>query len=293
MKIQLLDLDINKARRPFPNLALMKLSAFHKARRDEVYLNFPLVAADKTYASCVFTWRSKELPEGYIKGGSGLNSETLPDDIEHIKPDYSLYPNTNFSMGFTSRGCIRHCPFCAVPEKEGSIKAWAKVGEFYDPSYPKIVLLDNNLLASPIWRETLIDLSKLPVEVDINQGLDIRLLNTENLYWLKQLRMKTWRFAFDDLAYEDAVRQGLRLLKQQGIPMSKISFYVLVGFNNGNDSAIERMQILQSYGVSTYPMIYKDKSGHEPNVKYDWHGELKWRGARQNLRKFLRLVGRI
>ena len=116
MRILLADLDISNRRRPFPNLALMKLSAYHKARGDEVFLNFPLCQPDITYASCIFSWHKPNLIEqSVIAGGSGIDLDTwLPNEVEHIMPDYSLYPNIDFSMGFTSRGCIRDCPFCLV-----------------------------------------------------------------------------------------------------------------------------------------------------------------------------------
>jgi hypothetical protein len=129
-----MDLDIIKQRHPSPNLALMKLSAYHKARGDEVYLNFPLQQPDITYASCVFSWNAKRrasVPDEAIVGGSGIDLKAeLPPEVEHTKPDYSLYPGINYSMGFTSRGCIRKCPWCIVPEKEGQIKPWSRIYEF-------------------------------------------------------------------------------------------------------------------------------------------------------------------
>ncbi|GAI38731.1 unnamed protein product, partial [marine sediment metagenome] len=154
-----MDLDIIKQRRPFPNLALMKLSAFHKARGDEVYLNFPLERPDITYASCVFTWNKKRIstaPNEAVVGGSGIDLTTeLPPEVEHIMPDYSLYPRVDFSLGFTSRGCIRKCPWCIVPEKEGQIKPRSRIYEFWDRRHRKITLLDNNLLAAPNWQQTM------------------------------------------------------------------------------------------------------------------------------------------
>ncbi|GAJ17604.1 unnamed protein product, partial [marine sediment metagenome] len=162
MKVLLMDLDVIKQRRPSPNLALMKLSAYHKAKGDEVFLNFPLQPPDIAYASCVFTWnagRKTTVPNGAILGGSGidLKAELLPE-VEHIMPDYSLYPSIDSSMGFTSRGCIRNCPWCIVPVKEGQIKPWSRIYEFWDRRHRKITLLDNNLLAAPNWQQTMEDL---------------------------------------------------------------------------------------------------------------------------------------
>jgi len=289
-----MDFDISNRRRAFPNLALMKLSAFHKAKGDEVFLNFPLCQADITYASCVFSWHKPTLIEqSIITGGSGITLDTwLPDGIEHTMPDYSLYPNIDFSMGFTSRGCIRNCPFCLVRQKEGYIKAWANVREFLNPSFKRLVLLDNNLFAAPNCEDTLNDLIGLQVETDFNQGLDIRLLTDRLVDCLKRVKTKIYRFAFDDIAYEKQVRQGMELLLRAGISPRKIAFYVLVGFSQA-DEAIDRMKLLASYGVNVYPMIYKGQDGTEPTVEGKWDGTIFWHGRRNNIRKFLRVVGRL
>lgn len=292
----LLDLDVTRRRRPFPNLALMKLSSYHKAKGDEVFLNFPLYQPDITYASCVFTWNGERgvgLPPDAIIGGSGIDLKVeLPPEVEHIMPDYSLYPNTDFSLGFTSRGCIRRCPWCIVPEKEGQIKPWARIYEFWAREHRKIILLDNTLLAAPNWRLTMDDLLAEGIEVDFNQGLDIRLVNEETVGYLKRVKTRQLRFAFDDIAYENAIRKGIELLRANGIPLSKLSFYVLVGFN-GDDTAVERMKILQPYNVSVYPMIYKGPDGKEPKVLERLGDAIFWRGGRSNLKKFLRVVGRL
>ena len=240
MKVLLMDLDVIKRRRLFPNLALMKLSAYHKARGDEVYLNFPLQHPDITYASCVFSWNAKRrasVPDSAIIGGSGIDLKAeLPPEVEHIMPDYSLYPRVDFSLGFTSRGCIRKCPWCLVPGKEGGIRESAHIYEFWERKHRRIILLDNNLLAAPNWRQTLQDVMTEGLEVDFNQGLDIRLVNADNVRYLKRVKTRQLRFAFDDIAYESAVRRGIKFLLNNGIPSRKLSFYVLVGF--GNDETI-------------------------------------------------------
>ncbi len=296
MKVLLMDLDVSTRRRQFPNLALMKLSAYHKAKGDEVFLNFPLVRSDIIYASCVFPWNTssiKHVPANALLGGSGIDLKaTLPPDVEHITPDYSLYPSVDFSLGFTSRGCIRKCPWCIVPEKEGDIKPVARIYEFWNRRHKKIVLLDNNLLASSNWRQTMDDLIAEGVGVDFNQGLDIRLVNEDNVRYLKRVNVKTLRFAFDHIGYEQTVRKNITSLLRQEFTPRQLSFYVLVGFN-GDETALERMKILASYNVNVFPMIYKGNDGKEPKLNIRWDGNVFWHGARQNLRKFLRVVGRI
>lgn len=294
-KVSLLDLDAEKRRRMFPNLALMKISAAFKRQGWEVFLNFPLCNPDLIYASCVFTWHKPKLMNPSISyGGSGIDYQnTLPDEIEHIMPDYRLYPNCDFSMGFTSRGCPNKCPFCIVPLKEGGIKAHAKISEFYNPAFKKLLLLDNNILAAENWDETADELTKLPVEVDFNQGLDIRRIDNKIVKQLRQMKIKVLRFAFDDISYEYLVRQGIELLLSSGIRPRKISFYVLVGFRK-DDKAIERIKLLQRYGVEVYPMIYRDNSGKEPKLHYDSKEIISFHGVGgNNFRRFLRIIGRL
>ena len=298
MKVNLIDLDVSTRRRAFPNLALMKLSSYHKMRDDEVYLNFPLCQPNIIYASCVFSWNRRQadgkLPATAHKGGAGISPKAeLPYEIEHIKPDYDLYPNWNFSLGFTSRGCSRHCPWCIVPLKEGAIKANARIYEFWDRKHKKIILLDNNLLAAPNWQQTMEDLMAEDIEVDFNQGLDIRLINEKNAEYLKKITAKYLRFSFDDIGYEKAVYTGIAILKEAGIHIRKLSFYVLVGFNKDIRETIERLKILKSYDVDIYPMIYRDKDGKEPVLDGNFKETIFWHGGRNNLRKFLRVAGRL
>lgn len=295
-----LDIDTGRTRRfhPFPNLALMKLSAYHKAKGNDTYLNFPLKEADIAYASCVFTWhrgRVSRVPETCHRGGSGLKLDVeLSPDIEHIMPDYDLYPGVDFSMGFTSRGCPRRCPWCKVPQKEGDIRPAARIYDFWDRRHHKIKLLDNNLLAAPSWRETMNDLLREQLAVDFNQGLDIRLVTDEVAWYLARLRLaeKKLRFAFDDIGYEKDILEGYQLLTQAGVNSRRLSFYVLYGFKE-DDHIIERMNLLASLNVDVYPMGYRDEEGKEPKRRSIFRDTVFWHGAYYNKLKFLRLVGRL
>ena len=216
--VLLVDADSKKG---FPNLALMKLSAWYKREGWHVDLIQglpdapPLHLYDKTYISVIF-FQNKEkaldyalmMPNSEI-GGSGYDlTKTLPDEIEHIKPDYSLY-DLDFSMGFTSRGCIRKCGFCIVPKKEGSIKHHAFVQEFHNLGHTNVMLLDNNFLASPNWKYNLGYINDLGLKVNFNQGLDIRLLDKDKAALLASTKYYSWNFktrslhfAFDDPRHE-------------------------------------------------------------------------------------------
>lgn len=275
-KVLLFDAD-----RKLPNLALMKLSSWHKQKGHEVELNFPLGEYDIVYASCVFTknWdRLRTLPfKDMFFGGTGTPSDVnLADDVEHIMPDYSLYPKMNYSLGFTSRGCIRKCPWCIVPKKEGEIRPHASIYEFWDHRLQKIVLLDNNLLAACNARETLQDLAKERVLVDFNQGLDIRLINEESAGLLKAVRLGRWlRFSFDEPAMESKVRQGIRILKKAGIPPQRLSFYILIGFDTAFDEDMDRLRIIEDYGCDPFIMAYQEINGVKPKVSWDGPGTIK------------------
>jgi len=268
--ILLIDVDST-----IPNLALMKISASHKLHGDQVALNRCSRGfnPEEVHVSCLFSKnRGKALgiPKMFncpVKiGGYGVNNIQLPDRIEHIMPDYKLYPNMDFSMGYTSRGCIRKCPFCKVPSTEGHIRNHASIGEFWNPKHKKVILLDNNFLASPKWKENIEFLLNHQIKVSICQGLDIRLVNDQNAFWLKQIdsrtitfKTKMYYFAFDNPKIEKAVIQGVSILKSQGISPYKLTFYVLCGFNSSHEEDMHRFEILRSLGVNAYIMKYNDR----------------------------------
>lgn len=265
MKVLLKDLDNTG----FGNLALMKLSAWHKARGDEVFINMP-GDFDLVCISSTFTWNAKKAPSGSgtsLFGGWGFNTKWLPREIEHIMPDYYVYGHDpGYSMGFTSRGCSRHCPWCCVPTKEGNIESWASIYEFWDRRHRLIKLLDNNLLAAPNCMETLEALRKEQVRVDFNQGLDIRLLTDEIVWYLSKIRCRDLRFAFDDWSYHSAIEKGINLLVSAGFSRSHLHFYVLMGHKQDPEEDFARLELLQRNGCNIFPMIYRDGEGiqHAP-----------------------------
>ena len=183
MNIGLVDVDGHNG---FPNLALMKLSAFHKAKGDSVTWASMFGHYDIVYKSKVFTFSEDEDfsydADEVQKGGTGYKdySIVLPDEIEHTCPDYSLY-GIDYAVGFTTRGCIRHCPFCLVHDKEGMIHAHADIREFLD-GRRKAVLLDNNIVASKHGIRQLEWCRDNGIAVDCNQGMDARILcKSDNL----------------------------------------------------------------------------------------------------------------
>jgi len=272
MKILLIDVDSK-----IPNLALMKISAWHKNQGNKVFLNNGCGDPDKVHISCIFSQnRGKALGMGTMFncpveiGGYGVNNAQLSDAIEHMMPDYSLYPSMDFSMGYTSRGCIRKCPFCIVWRKEGSIRNHASIGEFWNSKHQKIVIFDNNFLASPRWKENIEFLITHKLQVSFCQGLDIRLVNDENALWLRLVKSKTmsfgspmYYFAFDNPVIEDDVRRGVKTLKKHGIKPYYLTFYMLCGFNTTHEEDMHRFKVLRELGCYPYVMKYNDR-GDDP-----------------------------
>lgn len=277
----------------------MKLSAWHKKQGDIVEFNNYLCNPDKVYASCIFTenaYKIKQLPfENVVAGGSGLQNwdMVLPDKIEHIMPDYSLY-NSDYSLGFTTRGCIRKCPWCIVPDKEGKIRAMADIYEFWDRKYGKIVLLDNNILALPEhFKKITRQILKENLITEFNQGLDIRLLTLESAKILKKIKLSELWFAWDNIKEERIIFQGLKILKKAKI--KNFRFYVLVGFNSTFEEDLYRFNILKKINqknklnIRPYCMRYEKVKKEAKYIRLaEWVNMPRF-WAKMDFSEFLRL----
>lgn len=263
MNVLLVDIDSK-----IPNLALMKISAWHKSQGDDIGFDTP--NPDKVYISCIFKKNAGQArgvasyyPDAEIDiGGSGVSlSKNLPDEIERIKPDYNLYPS-QYSQGYTTRGCIRKCLFCIVPEKEGKIQEWQHPAEFHDSRFDTCMIMDNNLFAaSASWQESVFEwFIKNRIKMLSPQGWDIRLLTEERANYLKAIRKGEDRlhFAWDNIADEKIVERGIRILKGAGFNLNHdISFYVLAGFNTTFDQDVYRCNKLRAWGVASFVMPYR------------------------------------
>lgn len=243
----------------FPNLALMKLSAYHKAQGDTTERFIALMNYDKVYSSKVFTFTPSDdyLPNGTIKGGIGYGEYgTLQDDIEHTCPDYDLYGQT-YSMGFLTRGCIRQCSFCFVPRKEGLIRAHADVEEF--AKHRDVVLLDNNVLAHEHGLQQIEKMARLNLRVDFNQGLDARLIDNSiakllsGLSWLAPLRL-----ACDSVEMIPTIKKAVELLRWHNVTPSQYFCYVLV---RNVDDALEVVRALKGIYIRPFAQSLIDDSG--------------------------------
>ena len=261
MRIGLFDVDSLR----WPNLCLMKLSAFHKSLGDSVEWWKPEGRYDRVYKSRVFTdTYSKDTitvtnASEVICGGTGYGpGPNLPDEVEHMRPDSSIYPQfPDTAYGFLTRGCPRQCRFCAVSEKEGTSSVHtADLSEFWD-GQKKIKLMDANLLACPEHEKLLVQLAESRAFVDFSQGLDIRLITPDNVALLNKVRTKAVHFAWDN-PNDDLTGFFQRFLDLTNIRnFRKRNVYVLTNFNSTHEQDLYRVNTLRQIGYNPYVMIYE------------------------------------
>lgn len=274
MRIGLIDVDGHN----FPNLPLMKLSAWHKAQGDTVEWYEPMFSGhmDKVYISKVFSFTQDYQyfidADEVVKGGTGYfypdGGNQLPSEIEHIYPDYSLYPELtrDTAYGFLTRGCPRGCDFCIVGKKEGrcSVKV-ANLNEFWR-GQKNIVLLDPNMFACRDWKDLSQQLIDSCAWVDFSQGCDIRIMTDEKTEYIKRMKIKQIHFAWDRYEDKDIIVTKFRAFKEiTGWDKRKLPVYVLVNYNTTLEQDLERICTLRELGYWPYVMVYeKDKlpKGH-------------------------------
>jgi len=288
-RIMLIDVDST-----IPNLALMKISSFYKSKGDNVKLvkiklkrqkDGTLKEAvkidlsdkpDKVYASIVFKANKHVLEDvaqqyPYIDiGGSGYNlQKELPPEIENMKPDYSLYPDCDYSIGFSSRGCVRNtktCPFCIVPIKEGHYRRTQHPSEWFCENFDKIVFLDNNILADKEWfMEITSWCMEKGLSIWFTQGLDIRKMDIDVARRL--MAMKTYKmisFAWDHIEDEATIKEKIQVLRDIGFSKNKlrakVQFYVYVDNDSDEEynSGVYRCRTLKELGCNAYVMYNID-----------------------------------
>ncbi len=297
MKIGLIDVDnYRKKKAKFPNLALMKLSAWHKAQGDHVEWWYGLDHYDRVYMSKVFS--DEYTPDiefaiqadEVVRGGSGYCIETvggvenwrpeigrdLPPEIEHIYPDYSLYPELtkNTAYGFLTRGCPRGCHFCIVADKEGRRSRKVADLEEWWSGQKNIVLMDPNILAYKGHMDLLGQLADSKARVDINQGVDSRLLTPANVEAINAIKVKNIHFAWDYMKEEKPVLRGLELYKSMATRKVNGAWgavYTLANYDTTMEENLYRIYTLRDMGYDPYVMIY-----NKPNAPKEIKRLQRW-----------------
>lgn len=276
MNIGLFDVDSHN----FPNLPLMKISAWHKAHGDSVEFVFPLKHYDKIYVSKVFGDEYSKMSnfclqaDEIIYGGTGFGitvengkevyhkdrDPNLSYKIEHIYPDYSLYPELtkDTAYGFLTRGCCNDCDFCIVSKKEGICsQKVADLSEFWR-GQKNIELLDANLLACKDRMALLQQLADSKANINFNQGLDARFITREVAELLKEIKTTRTHFAFDFMKNEKAIIKGLSIYKEVvgGVDCKSI-VYILTNFNTTIEQDLYRVQAVRELGFLPDIRIYR------------------------------------
>lgn len=263
-KILLIDVDST-----IPNLALMKISSYYKQQGCEV--GFSVTDPDLVYSSIIFK-KNRHLADGLAffypnakidVGGSGYDlKKELPPEIDAIAPDYDLYPECDYYLGFTTRGCIRNCHFCIVRTKEGPFRKICDVSEICTGrDFKNCVLMDNNILADKQhFLDTAEWLRSHNIAVDFNQGLDARLMDEEIAQTLASLRaFRSWRIAFDSMAYKDDVIKAISMMRDAGISLKhNLMCYVYCHSDDDVPDAVDRCRILKNEGVTAFSMLNAD-----------------------------------
>ena len=272
MRIGLHDAEMEhfKGRKQFPNYALMKISAWHKAQGDTVEWWEPLTAYDRVYSSKVFDFTPENpyLPPGTIKGGTGYGLFTeLAPEIDAMFPDYSIYPQCDYAIGYITRGCPNRCRWCVVPKKEGDIHPYRTWRGLVRPDTDKLVLMDNNILACEYGLEQLTDMAGSGYRIDLNQGMDARLVTDRIAGILARLKwIRFIRFSCDQIPQIEAIERAAELLERYGKKPYHLFIYLLVTKDVENAAyRVERLKRLK--GISIYAQAERnDRKGIIPNV---------------------------
>ena len=263
MRIGIYDVDSK-----IPNLALMRISAWHKKQGHEVEHYMPLMHQlyDKIYASKIFDWSDGRLiSDDMIVGGTGIDFKTvLPPEMDQIDPDYSLY-DYEHNIGFSARGCRFKCGFCVVPQKEGKPSFISSIGKLMTNKSGSLCLklLDNDFFGSPVWKDSIEEIKDRKIKVNFSQGLNIRILSERQAAALASVdfrdnsfNMPRVYFAWDRIEDEKTILRGFNRCVNAGIKPYQMQFFVLIGYDTTPEEDMHRVKMLHGLGADPYVMSY-------------------------------------
>ena len=277
MRVGLVDVD-GAGRSVYPNLALMKISAWHKAQGDSVEWANPMFSeVDRVYMSKVFTF-SEDNRDMWncevVKGGTGYDiASKLSDEIDAMQPDYSIYPSVDSrtAYGFLTRGCPNKCPWCVVPKKEGAVRPYRDIEEIAVDGRNKVVLMDNNVLASEWGLSQIEKIIKLGLRVDFNQGLDARLITEDIAKMLAQVKwIRYIRLACDKKGQIPHILKAHSLLEKYGYKGDIFCYFLIDDWDDVN----ERLNALRKYKwFLPHGQPYRD-FGNSKQIIPQWQKDL-------------------
>ena len=256
----------------YPNLALMRIAAWHKSIGNRVEWALPFFGAyDKIYASKIFTFTPDINSLSYhtdnlIKGGTGYNIRSrLPEEIDTFPVvDYSIYPQYHFSIQRYSIGCIRKCPFCLVNEKEGFIHPVMPVS--WNENAEWIEVFDNNFFANPKWPTAVEDLNRQNLPIKFH-GIDLRILDADHIQALKTMKIKGGIHIAWDNPKLDLTKRLVTLV--ENYPPSKVMCYVLIGYDSTIEQDLWRLRTLKALKITPYVMVFRDYANQKRLTPYE------------------------
>lgn len=279
MKVRITQLDGK-----LPNIALMKLSAYHKSIGDEVFFSkspmrdmfepeFGLV-----YGSCIFGFSQdnlkaflREFPNAIVGGTGTTEKHNVEDIIGNFHDlDYSIYPEVDYSIGFLQRGCRLKCKFCVVPEKEGKPRSNQTAHQLWrgDPYPKKLHILDNDFFGNPEWQHRIEEIIEGKFQICLSQGINVRLINDEQAVHLARVNYRDTNFkskrlytAWDNLGHERIFFDGIDRLEKAGINPSHIMAYMLIGYDPKEtwELIFERFNKMVERKIMPYPMVFNNQ----------------------------------
>lgn len=291
MNIGLLAVDSN-----YPNLALMKISSYHKSIGDLVEWYNPFDKYDIVYMSKIFSFTSDfgqymTNTAKICKGGTGYDIfSTLPEEINHIKPDYSIYPSigNKTAYGFLTRGCPNKCKWCIVPKKEGDIKPYMDVEEIAIDGRNELILMDNNILASDHGIEQIEKIIKMnegrkkKIKVDFNQGLDARLVTDEIAKMLSRLKwIKRIRFGCDTPKQIEECERACAMIDKHGYKGEYFFYCILLDDFNESFKRVNHWKKKGSGRFLPHCQPFRD-IGNKSQIIPQWQKDLaSWADKKQ------------
>jgi len=276
MKVGLLQADGK-----LPNLALMKIAAYHQKKGDQVeWWLGPLFEYSKVYASKIFSFTDlPQLPLGSIVGGTGVDfTNRLPDEIDKQSPGdaWFLYPKFDRHIGFSGVGCRFECSFCVVPQKEGKPREGASIKDLLsNPNGGKrLVLLDDDFFGQPLWENKCMEIIDLGLRVCFSQGLNIRVITERQADYLSNIKFqsanftnKLVTFAWDQFKDKKKIEKGFKRCVDAGIKPHQMQFFILVGYDTTPDQDMERIELLRDWGALPFVMAYDRKDHYQKSLQ--------------------------